>query len=295
GQSAAAAVLARQALDHEPPMGAYERVLAMVEYGEILWNLGYEEAAQGAWERAWNDDSNHVDVLEAVEKYDLAFQDRSEENDERAEYTAEVIEHAAYIDEEEGAEKAYEYLTALNWLGYGLTEPLLYQQAYYAKKAGMNEEAENIYRTLIELNPEEAHYLDHLGFLLATESDRLVEARLILREALELSPEDPSIMDSYGWVLYRLGRLEEASELLGTAAEIVISYDNPDLQVSILTRYGIVLWESEMYEDAINAWDYAWRIDSENEFLAQTLVEYAEVYGYSFFQERFEEEPGILR
>jgi tetratricopeptide (TPR) repeat protein len=39
----------------------------------------------------------------------------------------------------------------------------------------------------------------------------------LVERALELQPDDPATLDSMGWVLYRLGRLEEALPYLQRA------------------------------------------------------------------------------
>ena len=296
GQSAAARVLAEEALSHEYPMEAYIYVTSLVKYGEILLGMGYEDAAVDAWERAWEIDSNHVDVLEAVNRHGLAFEEVDEEDEHRQRVGA-VLERAEYIASEVGPEEAYEFLTAVNVLEF--SEIILYARASYAELAGLNEETEKLYRMLMVVSPENAFYYDRLGYFLATKSTRLVEAEQILETALELSPENPSVVDSYGWVQYRLGRLEEARSILEKAVGLADLDSEEDIGVNgtILAHYGEVLWESGMHEEALDAWRQGLLLDFEHGDLIDTLTRYADERDiYTLYNSDIADpSPGVLR
>jgi len=70
---------------------------------------------------------------------------------------------------------------------------------------------------LLEDYPRDSELLNALGYTLADRGIRLEEAHEHIRLALELAPGSPAIVDSMGWVLYRLGRAEEAAPLLEQA------------------------------------------------------------------------------
>ena len=72
---------------------------------------------------------------------------------------------------------------------------------------------------LLEDYPRDSETLNALGYTLADRGIRLREAHEYIRLALELDPDSPAIIDSMGWVLYRLGRPEEAVPLLERALE----------------------------------------------------------------------------
>jgi tetratricopeptide (TPR) repeat protein len=62
--------------------------------------------------------------------------------------------------------------------------------------------------------------LNFLGYLLADNSRELPEALEMIRRALQQDPGNGAYVDSYGWVLYRLGRLEEARVQLESALSL---------------------------------------------------------------------------
>ncbi len=70
---------------------------------------------------------------------------------------------------------------------------------------------------LLADHPRDSQVLNALGYTLADRGIRLQEAREHLSLALELAPDSPAIIDSMGWVLYRLGRPEQAVPLLEQA------------------------------------------------------------------------------
>ena len=68
--------------------------------------------------------------------------------------------------------------------------------------------------------------MNALGYTLADLTDRLEEAEQLIRAALDLQPEEASILDSMGWVAYRQGRHEEALAYLEQAW---IRDNNPEI------------------------------------------------------------------
>lgn len=62
--------------------------------------------------------------------------------------------------------------------------------------------------------------LNFLGYLLADNGRDLQEALGLITRALEQDPGNGAYVDSYGWVLYRLGRLDEARTQLERALEL---------------------------------------------------------------------------
>ena len=58
--------------------------------------------------------------------------------------------------------------------------------------------------------PKSALALNAYGYTLADRTDRYREAEKLIRKALKYEPDSAAIIDSMGWVLFKLGRYEEA-------------------------------------------------------------------------------------
>ena len=127
---------------------------------------------------------------------------------------------------------------------------LLYTRAMLAEKLDRFDVLEADLQTIIEREPDNAQALNALGYTLADRTDRYDEAYEFVRRALILNPEDFYILDSMGWVLYRLGRLNEAVEYLTKAREIK---DDPE----VAAHLGEVLWVMGDKQAARNIWDSA--------------------------------------
>ena len=75
--------------------------------------------------------------------------------------------------------------------------------------------------------PKSAIALNAYGYTLADRTDRYREAEKLIRKALRYDPTSPAIIDSMGWVLFKLGRYDEA------LVELERAYaDMPDHEVA---------------------------------------------------------------
>ena len=87
---------------------------------------------------------------------------------------------------------------------------LLYARALNAAAARNVDLAEQDLRRIIQMDGDNAMALNALGYTLTDLTDRHQEAYRLIQRALEIDPDDPATLDSMGWVLYRLGRPDEA-------------------------------------------------------------------------------------
>jgi len=142
---------------------------------------------------------------------------------------------------------------------------LLYDYAMAAEKANQLEAMETALRKVIALAPGNQHAYNALGYSFAERNIRLAEALALIETALKLAPDDPFIMDSMGWVMFRLGKLKEAEELLRRAYEL-----RPDPEIA--THLGEVLWVKGQKEAAQKLWRDASEKDPQNDTLKSTLA-----------------------
>jgi tetratricopeptide (TPR) repeat protein len=88
---------------------------------------------------------------------------------------------------------------------------------YEKMKKFANAEAE--FRKVLDVNAQNAGALNYLGYMLADRNVRLDEANDLIRKALELDPDNGAYLDSLGWVNYRLNKLDEAEQNLRQSIE----------------------------------------------------------------------------
>ncbi|MCL4722302.1 MAG: tetratricopeptide repeat protein, partial [Gammaproteobacteria bacterium] len=141
---------------------------------------------------------------------------------------------------------------------------ILYARALAAERAGRIDRAEADLRLLLERQPDNPMVLNALGYTLADRSDRHEEALGYIERALRFGPEDPAILDSMGWVLFRLGRLDEAITWLRRAHAI-----SRDVEIS--AHLGEALWQAGKRREARAIWKRARLIDPDNRALRRTI------------------------
>jgi tetratricopeptide (TPR) repeat protein len=90
--------------------------------------------------------------------------------------------------------------------------------AMYEKQKNFDA-AEREFRKVLELNPKNTSAMNYLGYMLADRNVKLNEALQLLRGAVDLEPDNGAYLDSLGWVYYRLGDLDKAEQNLQRAIE----------------------------------------------------------------------------
>ncbi|MFN4263884.1 MAG: tetratricopeptide repeat protein [Thioalkalivibrionaceae bacterium] len=137
---------------------------------------------------------------------------------------------------------------ALDMLRRGLlrfpgSPDVLYARGLLYERLDDVDAAERDFRAILDQDPEHIGALNALGYTLADRTERYDEAYDYISRALRQAPDDAAIIDSYGWVLYRLGRLEEAREQLARAHDLLKDGE-------IAANYAVVLWELGDIEQA---------------------------------------------
>jgi tetratricopeptide (TPR) repeat protein len=149
------------------------------------------------------------------------------------------------------ADRLDEAMTVYNKALADKNDPdLLYSRAMLAEKMGRLGAMENDLRAILTDDPDNTQALNALGYTLADRTDRYQEAYELISRALELDPDDFYILDSMGWILYRLGRLDEAVVHLRKALDI---RNDPE----IAAHLGEVLWVIGDKQAARKIWDTA--------------------------------------
>ncbi|MBV1930261.1 MAG: tetratricopeptide repeat protein [Porticoccaceae bacterium] len=161
------------------------------------------------------------------------------------------------------------YDSAYSLLTEGLAEhpessDLLYTRSLVSEKLNDIVSVEQDLRAILDQDTNNVSALNALGYSLANHTDRYQEALALIRQALEISPDDAAIVDSLGWVLYRLGKHEEAVAHLRTAMARV-----PDPEVA--AHLGEVLWVSGKKDEALNIWRKALKSAPDSKYLLDTL------------------------
>ena len=142
---------------------------------------------------------------------------------------------------------------------------LLYARSMVAEKQNNFALAESDLRALLALDENNATILNALGYTMALHTDRQQEAYDLIIRAHTLSPESPSIIDSLGWVLFKLGRSQEALNYLNQAYSMV-----PDPEIA--AHLGEVYWVLGNNIRAMEVWSKTLEQRPNHSAVVKTMV-----------------------
>ncbi|MGE8216043.1 MAG: tetratricopeptide repeat protein [Stenotrophomonas maltophilia] len=141
---------------------------------------------------------------------------------------------------------------------------LLYARALAWERRDDVPRAEADLRKILVTEPENVAALNALGYTLADRTQRYQEALELIDRARVAEPDNAAIVDSYGWVLYRLGRNEEALVQLRRAWTLA-------KDAEIAAHVGEVLWVLGRKDEARRFFDEARKLDPDNRALQRVI------------------------
>jgi predicted Zn-dependent protease len=208
-----------------------------------------------------------ANVLFQLDRKDEAFaQVRKLQGDAGADDEARI---GAYLLEAELKQKNEDPAGELDVLARGLAaypddNALLYARALAWERGDRIDRAEADLRKILVTDAENVAALNALGYTLADRTTRYQEALELIDRARAAEPDQAAIIDSYGWVLYRLGRNQEA--LVELRRAFVLQKD-PEIAAHIAE----VLWFTGKQEEARKFFEESRRLDPENRSLLRAL------------------------
>lgn len=141
---------------------------------------------------------------------------------------------------------------------------ILYARALGWERRDDIARAEADFRKILVVEPDSVAALNALGYTLADRTDRHQEALELIDRARTAEPDNAAIIDSYGWVLYRLGRLQDALVELRRAFTL---QKDPE----IAAHLGEVLWKLGKTDEARKYFEEGRKLDPDNRSLKRAL------------------------
>src|SRR5437868_2339707 len=121
--------------------------------------------------------------------------------------------------------------------------------------------AEADMRKALELQPEQPHVLNYLGYSWIDQGINLDEGMKMIKRAVEQRPDDGYIVDSLGWAYYRIGNYEDAVKNLERAIDL--KPEDP----TINDHLGDAYWRTGRTLEAKFQWAHARDLKPEAEEL----------------------------
>lgn len=116
-------------------------------------------------------------------------------------------------DENEFVHSRYQFVNSIMDKGYGNKEDYDFMMQYYHRMK-MDEARYDLLREAIDRFPEEAVYLNDLGYSYLLQDIKLDEAYDLISRALLLDPQNPHYLDSMAWFHYQRGEYQLALDFM---------------------------------------------------------------------------------
>jgi tetratricopeptide (TPR) repeat protein len=183
--------------------------------------------------------------------YYLALAQREAKQIQQAVATFEEALHEAELDQDN------EIVNAKFYFNYAAT----------AEQAGLYEKAADLLRKSIALDPANAaEAYNYLGYMWADHNLHLDEAEDMIKRAVQIEPNNGSYLDSLGWVEFRKGEFDQAlADLLRAAKSI--EHDDP----IVFEHIGDTYLKLDRVPEALEAWKKALALDPQNKKLADKI------------------------
>jgi tetratricopeptide (TPR) repeat protein len=125
----------------------------------------------------------------------------------------------------------------------------------------MWEECDDAYETALSIDSTDALVLNNYAYSLSERNIQLERAFKMSTQAVEAAPDNSSYLDTKGWILFRLGKYEEAEEYINKSLEV-----DPENAV-VLDHLGDVQFMLGQKEEALKSWEKSFELDPSQEKL----------------------------
>ena len=142
------------------------------------------------------------------------------------------------------------------------------------------DQAEAMFRKVLEEDPQSAMTLNYLGYMLADRGSKLDEALAFIKKAVDLDPANGAYLDSLGWAYFRLGKYDMAEDNLLKASQHMGA--DPTVQDHLGDLYqktGRLKLAAAHWERALDEWNktIGAEVDSDDVAQVQKKLETAKV------------------
>ncbi|MEQ8546903.1 MAG: tetratricopeptide repeat protein [Cyclobacteriaceae bacterium] len=122
------------------------------------------------------------------------------------------------------------------------------------------------YDAALEQNPENDHVLNNYSYFLSLRGVDLDKAEKMSTKLVASHPNNPTYLDTHGWVLYKLGKFEEAEQVLKKAVDL-------DEDGTVVEHYGDVLYKLGKVDEAVSQWERASELGGVSKDIQKKIAE----------------------
>ncbi len=129
-------------------------------------------------------------------------------------------------------------------------------------------ESDKYYEKALALDPKNAFVLNNYSYYLSLRKENLEKAEKMSKLSNDLMPNQSSFLDTYAWVLYQMGRYEEAKVWIEKAIA-----NSGSTNGVILEHYGDILFRLNKTQEAQEQWKKAKEAGGGSDFLDKKIAD----------------------
>jgi tetratricopeptide (TPR) repeat protein len=135
------------------------------------------------------------------------------------------------------------------------------------ERTSQHDSAAVVFERILETNPRHAPTMNYLGYMWADIGINLDESLELISTALEMDADNGAYLDSYGWILYKLGRYEDAEIQIRKAIDLMVEDD-----YILYEHLGDICFSLDKYNEARKNWQKALDLNPESEQIREKLT-----------------------
>jgi len=131
----------------------------------------------------------------------------------------------------------------------------LFAEVYKEKEDYKN--SDSYFERIIEMDTENLLVRNNYAYYLSLREENLDRAAELSKYTIEAEPYNATYLDTYGWILYKLGKINDAKKYIESAIRYG-AYNNTE----VLEHYGDIMFEQGRCEEAVEAYQTILELDS---------------------------------
>lgn len=216
--------------------------------GDVYASLNKPDSARYYFKKATRLEDTNPKVWEAILRLDMQLNQNDSllQDSERALETypnnpAVVYYNGiAYYNK-----KDYKNTTRVieKFLKFDVKDPVMLTQAHSIlgesyHRLGDHAKSDKAYERGMEIDPSNMTILNNYAYYLSLRGEKLDYALSLSDKTVKMMPNSPTYADTYGWILYQLGRYQEAQTYLQKAYSMTPSAETADHLGDVFFRLG---------------------------------------------------------
>jgi tetratricopeptide (TPR) repeat protein len=129
-------------------------------------------------------------------------------------------------------------------------------------------QSDKAYEAALDYDPENDHVLNNYSYFLSLRKEKLELAEKMSSKLIERNPDDPTYLDTYAWVLYSLGKYDDAKKYI----EKAINFDETG-SGTLVEHYGDILFKLGEVNEAVEQWEKAKKLNDTTDLIDKKIAD----------------------